>query len=229
MDLYIYAIDNIWTDLKKLKPLSFNQICRYEEKYKLFLLIYYGHYDYIITNYNNIEIFNQAFFIATFRGNIKIMKYLYNLYKININYVDNINQNAYIIASIYGKIKTMKYLERLKINIYHKDVNGDDAYYIAIYLSKFNVIKYLEGQGYNIYNKNNYRKNVYIIALYYNKYHLLRHLESKETHLYLKRNIKTFYRCFNNRDKKFCRYKFNIGCFPYFLFILFIFGLGLYN
>jgi len=227
MDLYKQLINTTWYQLKKLKPLLLYQICRYEENYKMFLLIYYGHYDYIVKNYNhNILLSKNAFLAAILKGRLKIIKYFAKLYKININYVDNLNHSAYMIAAAYGKIKTMKYLESLKINIHHKGNDKENAYYMAIFCGKINVIKYLESRGYNIYNKIICENNVYIYALFNKKYQLLRHLESKETHLYLKKNIRTFYQYFDNRAKKFCRYKFNISRFPYFLFILFIFGFG---
>jgi len=230
MDIYINIINKSynWNELKNLKPLSLHEICHYKEHYKMFLLIYYNYYEYIIKNYNNFLCPRKSFFLAVYFGRIKIIKYLNTICKINFNWTTKCkyNINAYYVAIYNGKINIMKYLEKNKINIYHKDNNGLNAYYTGIYNGKINIIKHLESSGHNIYYKTKKRNNVYTFALYNSKYQLLSHLESKETHLYLKTNIKTLYQRFNNGGKKFCRYKFNIGRFPYFLFILFIFVYG---
>jgi len=189
VDSYTIFLDSFifWGKLRKLPLLSLEEICFYNEKYRLYLLIYYGYYNYI--KINNMKINNDVYLFAACFGNVKIMKYLEKC-GVNIYYKNQLGQNAYLCAVVYN-IKSMKYLEKHELLVY---------------------------------SINYYGSHPYVMALITEKYNLLRHFEKKNLHLYIHKNIKVYYNTLKLDGKKICRYKFNIGKFSSFLFILFIFG-----
>jgi len=133
------------------------------------------------------------FLSASKKGNVKILKYLYNngvnIYQtdilginaillakniktlkyletigLSLNSKDNYGINVYLHAANIGNIKMLKYLESRGFNINYKDDLGYTAIFFAIINGNMKVVKYLVNSGINLYSLNIRFNNIFILA-----------------------------------------------------------------
>jgi ankyrin repeat protein len=133
---------------------------------------------------------NNLYFLAAYKGNIKILKFLESR-GIDIYKMCSLERNAYLIAVEGGSLKTMKYLESRGFDINIKDINGDNAYLLAAYYGHLKILKYLESRGFNIYIKNKYNENDYLLGSMSGKVKILKYLESRTGDLESRSNLES--------------------------------------
>jgi len=149
IDLYTEALSSYikWADLKNLPPLSLEQICLYNDNYKIALLIYYGYNNYFKQNYNNVKINNIIYLFSAYFGKIKIMKYLDSRGPY-IHYGKEFN--SYLFACIGGNLKAIKFLERHGCNIYIT-LRCGNPYMYAITYGRYQLFRHLETKDLHLY------------------------------------------------------------------------------
>lgn len=226
MSLYIKYIRNpsYFNLLKTLRPLSFDEISLYYEPYKVFLLIYYKYFNYIyknynITDYNTIKYIDipYIYILAIYIGNIDFLKYLYNIYEINIT---NNYKEIYYMAAKFGNIKTLKYFNTFSIDIYntitkYNDMYGINPYLAAIMHGKFKTVKYLEKCGFDINIKDNNDDNAFILAAEFGRVKIMKYLISIhnfDINYKNKYNRNAFTASLRNDKIQVIKYLLQIGC-----------------
>ena len=190
---YKYYLFYDYQKLKTLKPLTKNEIELFSEPYRMYLYCWFENERSLFENerglFEKLKAYsindlgkqlgvNNLYFLAAYKGNIKILKFLESR-GIDIYKMCSLERNAYLIAVEGGSLKTMKYLESRGFDINIKDINGDNAYLLAAYYGHLKILKYLESRGFNIYIKNKYNENDYLLSSMSGKVKILKYLESR--------------------------------------------------
>ena len=182
MELYIEYLNSKWIKLQKLPPPNFNEIS--DANSRILLLAFFGFFDDVfkydidlLKTVRNIRNDN-LYLIASYNGQIDVMKYLENK-GFDINFKNNNGNNAYLLASLGGKINVMKYLENKGFDINSTNNNGSNAYLLASTNGQIDVMKYLEDKGFDINFKNNNGSNAYLFASLGGKINVMKYLENK--------------------------------------------------
>jgi ankyrin repeat protein len=93
----------------------------------------------------NVDNNPEFFRLASYSGNLDIVKYLVEIHKFDPNKVNVHGNNALLHASRFGRLDIVKYLiHQCKMNPNKVNNSGKNALQVALEFGHLDIVKYLE-------------------------------------------------------------------------------------